>query len=267
MPIGFPGRFGRGFAAPGTPGEGTPPTPNYDPIAALGSDLIEYWDASRADTLGVTTDATYTNAVNSWTGLILGSNMANSTPGLKPIYEPTGMNGRPCIKFDGSAQYLTCTDSGLLAALPSGATASEMWMLLTQEALAADTTERYAGGWAGSSVITGRTISRIVTSSVNRARGRTGIGASATSANDTVVDFSDTHVVRVINGATVLGLEVDGGTKTTIAAVPSTTNTRFRAGAIPAAAASNYWQGRIAAILVTKSLTDEKATALHGYLG
>lgn len=240
---------------------------NYNAVAVIGSDLLEMWDASRGETITATTDATYTNAVSSWSGLVLGSNLVQSTPNLKPTYSPTGLAGSPCINHDGTQQYLTCTDAALLAALPSGATPGEIWVLLSQDALAADTTERYACGWSGTSVVTGRAISRTVTSGTNRARGRTGIGASATSVNDAAVDFSGIHVIRHIVGATTSSLSVDGGVPTTAAAVPATTNQRFRVGAISAAAASNYWQGKIAAILVTKPLSDDKAAALHSYLG
>jgi hypothetical protein len=154
-----------------------------------------------------------------------------------------------------------------LAALPSGASPCEIWALVSQDALVADTTERYACGWSGTSVVTGRAISRTVTGGTNRARGRTGIGGSATSVNDTAVDFSGIHVIRQIVGATTSSLSIDGGAPTTAAAVPATQNQRFRVGAISAAAASNYWQGKIAAILVTNPLDDATAAALHSYLG
>lgn len=243
------------------------PDPNFDPIAYLGTDLYEAWDANRLDTIETLTDATYTNAVAHWYGLVNGYDLAQSTPLLKPTYDSDAFGGSPCIKFDGIQQYLTCTDAGLLAAIPDGAEAGELWVLCSQDALPADTTERYVAGWSGSSVVTGRAISRVVTTGVNRARGRTGIGASATSATGTVVDFSGIHVVRHIVGATTSSLEVDGNTKVDVAAVPATTNTRFRVGAISAAAASNWWQGKVAAVLITKPLTDQQALDLHAYFG
>lgn len=236
---------------------------NYDPITGLGSDLIEMWDAARADSLTVTDP----NLVSAWLGLVLGSNLAQTTTNLKPVYQPEGFNGAPCLSFDGTQQYLTCTDAPLMAALPDGAETGELWVVVDQAALPADTGERYAAGWCGSSVVTGRAISRIVTTGVNRTRGRTGIGASSTNADGTTVDFSGRHVVRHIVGATQSSLSVDGGANVTVSAVPSTTNTRFRAGSIPAAGPGNYWNGKIAAIVATKTLDTDKATALHNYLG
>jgi hypothetical protein len=240
---------------------------NYDPLAALGTDIYEYWDTNRADTISETTDATYSNAVSAWLGLVTGANLAQSTPNLKPTYSPTAFAGAPCIVLDGIQQYLTCTDAALLALLPSGASPCEIWALLSQDALPADTTERYAVGYSGTSVTTGRAISRYVNAGVNRARGRTGTGAAATSVNDAAVDFSGIHVIRQIVGATQSSLSVDGGALTNGAVVPSTTNSRFRVGAISASGPSNYWQGKVAAVLITKPLSDDKAADLHRYLG
>jgi hypothetical protein len=38
-------------------------------------------------------------------------------------------------------------------------------------------------------------------------------------------------------------------------------------GSIPALAASNWWSGKVAAILITNPLSDDKAAALRSYLG
>lgn len=267
--------MGQGLSVPGVPRYGAQGaaiqglvSPSFDPVVSvLGSDLIEFWDAARGDTIGSMTDSTYTTAVSSWRGVLTGADLVQSTPNLKPQYLPTGLSSSPCMSFNGTSQYLTCTDAAFLALLPSAAVPSELWVVCSQDAAAADTTERYCAGWSGSSVITGRAISRIVTSGTNRARGRTGIGASATSASGTVVDFSGIHVVRHIVGATSSSLSVDGGTPITVSAVPATTNDRFRVGAISAAAASNWWQGKVAFVAVTKPLSNFKAASLRAYLG
>ena len=69
---------------------------SFDAVSYLGDDLIEMWDAARGDTVTATTDATYTNAVSSWLGLVTGANLAQSTPLLKPTYSPTGLASSPC---------------------------------------------------------------------------------------------------------------------------------------------------------------------------
>jgi hypothetical protein len=246
----------------------TGPSSNYDPITALGTDLIEYWDASRADTVLALTDATYTDAVHSWLGLVTGANLAQSTPNLKPTYSPTGFNGDPCITFDGVQQYLTCTDAAFMSLLPQGATPCELWVLCSQDVAATDTTTRHVVGYSASSVVNGRALARLPVSSVNRARVYTGTGAAATTATDTVTDLSDIHVIRGVIGATQTSIEVDGGTQTNATVTPVTSApTLFRVGAIAALAASNYWQGKVAAVLLTKPLSAQKAADLHSYLG
>lgn len=264
-------KLGLGFgltigAWPGTSGK---PVANYDPIAALGSDLIEYWDALRGDSITETTDTTYTNVVNSWLGLITGADLVQNTPALKPVYSPAAFNGTPCIKFDGIQQYLTCTAGALLGLLPAGSDPCEMWVLCSQDIIGTDATTRHVVGYADTSVIAGRSLARIPISNVNRARSYTGIGASATVATDGVVDFSGIHVLRGAFGSTVTGLQIDGGAPNNAAAVPATTSppTKFRVGAIPASAASNWWSGLVAAVYVTKPLSADKVTALQTYLG
>lgn len=246
----------------------TPSAMNYDPVTALGSDLIEYWDANRADTILATTDSTYINAVSSWLGLVNGSNLAQSTPNLKPTYDPTGFGGNPCVKFDGIRQWMGCTDAALMALLPKGAEPCELWALVTQDALATDATTRHVFGYADSSVINGRSIARVVVSSVNRGRAYAGTGSAATTATDGSVDLSGIHVMRGIIGATQTSIEIDGGAQTNAAVVPnSSTPTRVIVGSIPALAASNWWQGSVAALLITKPLSTQKAADLHKYLG
>lgn len=234
---------------------------NYNPVAELGSDLIAYWDANRGDSFSVTD-----NVVRSWRDIIAGYELKAADPPTSPVYWPTSLSGSPAVVFSGS-QYLTCIDAPLLAALPSGASPCELWALVSQDALPADASERCAVSYGGSSLTTGRAITRVVTTDTNRARGRTGTGAGATNVNDTVVDFSGVHVARQIVGATQSSLSLDGGSPTNAAAVPSTTNQRLRVGSINASAPSSNWIGKIAAVLVTLPLSEGKATALHGYLG
>lgn len=242
--------------------------PHYDPIAALGDDLIEFWDASRGDTIATYSDGTYTNSVSSWVGLITGANLAMGTPNLKPMYLSQGLAGGPCLSFDGVQQYLTCTDATLMSRLPSGTAPCEIWALVSQDAAGADATTRQAVGYANTSLANGRSIARVAVSNVSRARAYTGTGGSAAVATDSHVDLSGAHVMRGVFTAAQTSIDVDGSGALSAAAVPATgTPALFRVGAIPALAASNWWSGKIAAVLVTKPLSAEKAAALHSYLG
>jgi hypothetical protein len=241
---------------------------NYDPVASLGDDLIEMWDASRSDTVFALTDATYTNAVHSWKGLVTGANLAQSTPNLKPKYDPTGLSGTPCITFNGTTNWLKCTDSGLMALLPTGTDPCEIWALCSQDADPSDATTRHVAGYANTSLANGRSISRIPVTGVNRGRTYMGTGASAGVATDTHVDLSGVHVLRGILGTTQTSVQVDGEALGTTSVTPATgTPAFFMVGSIPALAAANWWQGKISVIVVTKPLSSDKATALHNYLG
>jgi hypothetical protein len=241
---------------------------NYNAVTALGSDLIEMWDAARADTILELTDATYTNAVHSWTGIKTGANLAQSTPNLKPYYDPTGLSGTPCLTFNGTSQYLKCTDAGLMASLPAGTDPCEIWALCSQDVDASDATTRHVVGYANSSLSNGRSLARTAVSSVNRARTYTGTGASAGVATDTHVDLSGVHVMRGIFGPTKTSAQVDGEALVTATVTPATgTPALLMVGSIPALAASNWWSGKVAAILITNPLSDDKAAALRSYLG
>ncbi|MCK1367602.1 hypothetical protein [Bradyrhizobium sp. 62] len=254
MSFGKLGAMGRGFGHLGALG-----TAGYSPVAALGADLIAYWDVNRPDLI------TGLN-VSSWRDIVAGYPAVQATGSAQPVYSISSFNGAPGIAFDGASQQLTCTDAAFLAALPSGAGPYEIWALIQQDALPADTTERIAVAVGGASLVTGRALSRIVTSATNRARSRTGNGAASTNIDDTAVDLSTRHVLRLAVGATSSALTVDGGTPSTASVVPSTTNTRLRLGASNATAAVNFWQGQIAAILITQPLSAAKAAALQSYL-
>ena len=239
----------------------SPVAPAVDIVAILDSDVIAYWDAARGDLI-----SSIDNVITGWTDIIGGYELTRADIPTSPTYNPTGLAGTPSISFS-NAQYLTTTDANLMAALPDGAEPCEIWALCSQDALPADTTTRHVASYGGSSLVTGRSISRTVNTGVNRTRTYTGIGASATNVNDTTVDLSGIHVLRGVFGATDTSLSIDGGTNGSAAAVPATTNSRLRIGSLNASGPSNHWQGEIAAVLITHPLSGEKVTALHNYFG
>jgi hypothetical protein len=235
---------------------------NYSFAGVTSLNPYAYWDASRGDTITV-----LTGAVASWKDIVAGYDAAQNTTSLKPIYSATSFNGSPGITFDGVDDYLTCTDATFLAALPSGASPYEIWALVSQDALPADTTERFAVAVGGSSLLTGRAISRIVNTGVNHARGRTGNGSSSVNAEDTATDLSGIHVFRYAIGATASPLSIDGGSSYTGSVVPATTNSRLRIGASHSSAAVNFWQGQVAVVVITPPLSVDQASGLQQYLG
>lgn len=236
----------------------------YDPITALGASLKAWWDADHLDL--ITKDGS--NLVASWVDRVGALDVTQATGANKPTYSATGFNGRPVITFDGTADHLTGT---VLTGLPVEDDPGEIWVLCDQVALAADATTRFAFGYGTGGVAAGarRAVARIVTSGTNRARADSGDGTNQRTASNTAVDFSGRHVVRNITTATGVAIAVDGGdpgAETAITWGTGTGNARIRIGVTVADALANYFNGNVAAVLVTGALTNGQAAQLAQWL-
>jgi hypothetical protein len=121
--------------------------------------------------------------------------------------------------------------------------------------------------YGGSTVTqTVRRIYRTVSAGVNRAGATTGDGASGITTADMNVDLSSRHLLRAAYGATATTLYADGIVTGPTAVVPGTAALRARFGASTASTPGAFWQGQIAAILITNPLSVAKAAALHSWL-
>lgn len=231
----------------------------YDVVASLGSDLVEAWDVSKSartdDGAGV---------ISALVGLKSGYVLSAATT-ARPTYSATSFNGAPGLTFNGTANVMTCTTAGLLSAVPDGAEAGELWALVSQAALPADTGARYALSY-GAAMATGRLVGRAVATAVNRGRVATGGGASSQVRNEGTIDLSSRHVIRAVIGATESVVYVDGVASTALTVTPSTTATRVVLGANPAASPGNFWEGVIAFGAITLPLSATKATDLQNAL-
>jgi len=234
--------------------------PVYNPGTALGADLLAWWDASH------TSRIIGSPGVSTWLDAVAGYNLVQATPAAQPVYSATNFGGAPGLMFDGVDDFLNMES----VPFPTGAAPSEVWGLVQNDMDAADTTTRNFVGYGGNgvSVSTGvRRIFRTVTTGINRAGAGTGLSPSGSvSVTNTSVDFSRRHVVRVIFGATETTTYVDGIPEGPTAAVPGTLALRFRVGGSLITIPTLFWQGPIAAILVTNPLSAAKATGLHNYL-
>lgn len=234
----------------------------YSPVKALGSDLIAYWDAARPDTMTLSAS----NAVSSWRDIKAGYDATQGTGAAQPIWSPTSFNGYHGVAFDGTDDELTSTDAALLATLPVGSSPSELWVLVSQDALPADTTVRRGFGYGGSNEATARIIARSVSGGVNRARCTIGHDGTATSVTANAVDLSSRHVIRWSIGAAAQTLFVDGVSVGTAAVTPASQADRLRIGSLPSSSPGFYWQGRFAVAMVTRQLDAFKAVGLLAYL-
>lgn len=223
----------------------------------LGSSLLGWWDAEDASTITLS-GAT----VTSWRDKVAGYDAAQGgSSALRPIYGASSFNGRPGITFDGIDDELTLAS----VPFPTGANGCEIWALVDQTALAADTATRTAFAYGGLTATT-RRVDRQVSVGVNRGAMVVGDGALGTTALNGSVDLSGRHVIRGVVTSTNERPDVDGVAGTTESIVPATGSNRVRIGATSATTASGFWQGQVAAALVTSALSATQASQLLTYL-
>src|SRR5690606_10199289 len=99
----------------------------------------------------------------------------------------TTFNGRPGLTFDGADDFLEYAGVGVF---PASSTAGELWALVSQDALPADTTARYAVGYGGSTSPTGRGLRRGVSGGVNQATALWGVSGGSNAIASAPGDYS-----------------------------------------------------------------------------
>jgi hypothetical protein len=219
----------------------------FNPLRALGSDLIAWWDAGSSywgSNGGVTT----ATGVSSWRDIVAAYDLTQGTPASQPVRSGNSM------MFDGIDDFFTTTDATLMAAL-GGSVFYEVWALVRQDSPVAEASTRYIWCVGGSSV-TRRAVARSSVGAFNRPRVECGDGTAANAQAPTVIPTLDSrHVVRAIFSAATSGYicEVDGVQAAFSITVPpiSTTADRMRIGALSNAAAAGFWFGQIDAVLIT----------------
>jgi hypothetical protein len=217
--------------------------------------LVAWWDAEARSSLSLSG-----SSVVSWMDIVGGVAVSQAVVASQPAYSASSFNNRPGLTFDGTADELTGTPATL-----SGATTGEMWALVDQTALVANTNVRCAFTM-GSTTANKRELARVVDSGANRARAATFTGSTTPTAQDTTVDFSGRCVLRAIFAPTLLTVEINGTTTSTVITANNTATTRVRIGANPAATAGNFWQGVINSALVFNApLTTDEANRVRAY--
>lgn len=226
----------------------------------LGGSLIEWWSADRSDLITLNS-----NKVMSWKGVKAGSDMAQGTDSLRPIYGLTSWNGAPGVTFDGADDFLQCTDAALLAALPIGAAPSEMWALVSQDAPTLDFA-RIPFSYGGDSSAFRRGVQRNVTATQSLPATTTGNGSGGQNVVGTV-DFIGRHVVRGEFGATATAISLDGIDRQSGAVVPNTQANRVTLGTLSNSGKSNWWMGNSRDfLLINGILSSPDAALLQAFL-
>lgn len=240
---------------PGWPGVIGRPGRRWTPTK-LGASLLGWWDADHTDLITLVS-----GNVSSWKDRVAAYDLTQGTSGARPAYSATSFNNKPGVTFDGIDDFLTLAGTPF----PTGANACEMWALLSQAALPADTGARSAFSYGGNAAATRRSLNRVVNTGANRATATAGSGGVSQTAENSA-DFSSRHVLRAPIGATGFTISVDGVASAETVSVPATGTTVTRIGANTANTAANFHSGVIAAILVTGALSAGQAASLHAYL-
>lgn len=224
----------------------------------LGPALLGWWDAEEAPTITQSG-----GAVSSWRDRVATYDAAQSTGASKPSYSATSFNGRPGITFDGVDDEL----SFLSTPFPTGANPSDIWALVDQTALAADTGNRAILSWGDGATNTNRTFLRGVSGAANRAGQQTGTGASSVINFNSSTDLSGRHVARGLVTASAQQEDVDGVAGASVGVVPGINAGRTRIGGNPNLTPGALWQGAFNTILVLNPpATTDQAAQILAYL-
>lgn len=184
----------------------------YNPETALGADLVDMIDPRRLDLM-----SNVGGFLESLTTAKLGLTFLQATAGSRPAFSANGMNGFPCVSFDGVADWMGVE--------------SIVWPVdnvriirtLNQKALVADgVTSRYGLCYGNTGTNMALNFRRLISSGVNRAGVTMGNGTTTQTITGTVVDFTGSHIqdfklvgdtgTQIVDGAapTVVGSLVNG---------------------------------------------------------
>lgn len=180
----------------------------------------------------------------------------------RPSYSATGgPASTPCIIADGVAEFLELAS----VPFPTGTADSEMWACVSQDALAADTSQRSILHYGGAGGANTRGIGRRVTSGTNRFKTSSGTNEVATTA----ADFSGWHAVRGrwTGTGTTTTAQIDELTASTGAVAVNSGTDRTRVFANSSGAIGQFWNGKATDLIVTTAtLTGGEETLLWEYL-
>lgn len=226
---------------------------DVSPLTILGDSLLEWWTADRPDLMTLVGAA-----VTNWRGTKNGYSVTQAISASRPTYSASSFNGSAGLTFDGG-------DDGLATAtqpFPSGSNPSQVWAVVQQDALPANTTVRFIASFGGAGFDSQVRVTRAVVAAANRLACNVGTGGGGGVFPQPVGDFSTRHVVRLSVGATLSAAGFDGAALSdAMAAVPAIGTSGLSIGSNQAVSGNN-WQGQIRDVLVTGSLSAEQEAAL-----
>ncbi|MDQ5978556.1 MAG: hypothetical protein QG602_1530 [Verrucomicrobiota bacterium] len=223
----------------------------------LGAALLAWWCADRSDLITLSG-----NQVTSWKDAKNAYDAVQAVSAARPTWSATGFNGAPGLTLDGIDDCLGMASQPF----PSGSDPVEIWGVVQQDALPADTGVRHLISYGGGAATTRRTLSRVVSGGVNRGAAQIGNGTANPSPANTTIDLSSRHLARSIVTSTTASVSVDASALTSLSVVPATGAARLRIGASDGAAPSAFWSGKIRDVVITSALSTDEATQLQSYL-
>ena len=224
---------------------------NFTP-AALGSDLIAWWDSSSGVVLSGA-------SVTSWTDKVGSLAPAQGTAANQPQFSATSFSGKPGITFDGTNDNLTVTGVG---SLPTGTAQVDMHAVV--DAAAADASSRRLFGYGAGSDAQSCGLFRRVTNSQNFAAVYASNGTAAVPANAPVVLAGRSAIAGFIRADGVQSWH-DGQYSAVTDVVPSVSTTRIVIGCNMSFSAA-FWQGGVRDILVTAPLNYGRRDAMLNFI-
>lgn len=227
----------------------------YDPINELGAALKAYWDAEDHGSARMTDDGA--GLISSWKDRIGGLDVV-AAGSARPTYSTAYCGGREALLFNGTSTFMRVAST---TGLPTGADASQIWVMYEVVGAAATT---YMCAYGGTAAGTARRVGRS-----SSERWFVSDGTTTNSANGTAGATNVTpHMSMGRWNGTVQSGRTHGAEnppETTITTI-NTSTTRLTMGASNANTAANFFSGAISAILITDdSLTTDQRQKLESW--
>jgi hypothetical protein len=223
---------------------------NFTP-AALGSDLLAWWDSSTGVALSGA-------SVTSWTDKVGSLAPAQGTAASQPQYSATSFNGKPGISFDGTADHLTVSSVG---SLPTGTAQLDMYAVVDQQAT--DTTARRLFGYGAGNDAQSCGLFRRITSSQSFLAAYASNGTSPFPTNAPGLFTGRTAGAGFVRADSVQSWQ-NGGYSAIVAVVPNVATVRTVIGTNTAM--TLFHQGVIRDIIVTAPLNYGRREAMLNFI-
>lgn len=222
-----------------------------DPEAVLGAYLIDRIDPRRTDLIPLS-GGYAVSITTSKLGLLLTQASAPS----RAAYLPTGLNGKPCLQFDGVDDWYRAESSPWPR---NGVRVVRAWSVdtLVGDAVSA----RYSMNWGGVGLPLSISVGKQVVAGVNRMRGTVGTGSVSASVNDVNVDSSGLHLQDFMLSGSSQRHQVDAAPEVLGANANGATSGRTTYGSTNAMAPTVFAQERDGDTFILDAATPEPLIA------